>query len=99
MDPFRLAILYAILTILCFTESTSPSVSGQIIDTTNLDGAYGVAVNGNYAYVAAQDASALTVVDVTNPASPSVSGQIIDTTNLAGAFGVAVDGNYAYVTA
>merc|ERR1719162_2060686 len=96
MDPTRLAILYAIL---CVIEATSPSVSGQILDTTNLAGASGVAVDGNYAYVAAAGSHALTVVDVTNPALPTVSGQIIDYTNLNGASAVAVDGNYAYLAA
>jgi hypothetical protein len=56
-------------------------------------GAWGVAVSGNYAYVADYDAG-LQVIDVSNPASPQRVGGY-DTSGLA--YGVAVSGNYAYV--
>ncbi len=55
--------------------------------------AYGVAVSGNYAYVADYDAG-LQVIDVSNPANPQRVGGY-DTSGSA--YGVAVSGNYAYV--
>jgi len=55
--------------------------------------AYGVAVSGNYAYVADYNAG-LQVIDVSNPANPRRVGGY-DTSGYA--YGVAVSGNYAYV--
>ncbi len=55
--------------------------------------ACGVAVSGNYAYVADEDAG-LQVIDVSNPANPQRVGGY-DTSGYAN--GVAVSGNYAYV--
>ncbi|MEK7686191.1 MAG: hypothetical protein AAB466_12285, partial [Verrucomicrobiota bacterium] len=54
--------------------------------------ARGVAVSGNYAYVAAE--SGLLVINVRNPANPVRVGHY-DTSGFA--LGVAVSGNYAYV--
>ena len=58
-----------------------------------LRGKLGVAVSGNYAYVA-DDESGLRVIDITNPSSPFEAGYY-DTPGYAS--GVAVAGNYAYV--
>ena len=55
--------------------------------------ATGVAVAGNYAYVA-YDYNGLVIVDVSNKAAPTLAGSY-DTAG--GAWGVAVAGNYAYV--
>jgi hypothetical protein len=55
--------------------------------------ASGVAVSGNYAYVA-DDVAGLQVIDVSNPASPQRVGGYDTSGN---AFHVAVSGNYAYV--
>ena len=55
--------------------------------------AFGVAVSGNYAYVAIEWAG-LQVIDVSNPANPRRVGGY-DTGGHA--WGVAVSGNYAYV--
>jgi hypothetical protein len=57
------------------------------------DIAYGLAVVGNYAYVA-DCASGLRIIDVSNPQSPFEAG-FYDTADYAR--GVAVSGNYAYV--
>ena len=54
--------------------------------------AYGVAVSGNYAYVADWDAG-LQVIDVSDPANPQRVGRC----DAWYARGVAVSGNYAYV--
>lgn len=73
--------------------------NGLLVDSTNLNGAYGVDIQGNYAYVAAGAAKKLVVVDVSDPANPTIagggSGMISFSSN---AQKVAVSGNYAYVT-
>ena len=56
-------------------------------------GAWGVAVSGDYAYVA-DYLSGLQVIDITTPASAQIVGSV-DTPSEAR--GVAVSGNYAYV--
>ena len=54
---------------------------------------YGVAVAGNYAYIAASEGG-LQVVNVTDRADPAVAAQL----DTAGdAYSLAVSGNYAYV--
>jgi hypothetical protein len=55
--------------------------------------AYGVALSGNYAYVA-DSSSGLQIINISNPANPVAVGHY-DTEGYA--FGVALDGNYAYV--
>ena len=57
--------------------------------------AYGVAVSGNYAYVADHDAG-LQVINVSNPANPQRVGGYATS---GGAMDVAVSGNYVYVAA
>ena len=68
----------------------SPSLLGTY-DTSGF--AIGVAVSGNYAYVA-DDVSGLHILDISTPSSPSLLGTY-DTSGNSG--GVAVSGNYAYV--
>jgi hypothetical protein len=70
--------------------NTSASLTGTL-DTGGDD--HGVAVSGNYAYVA-DGTSGLQVIDISTPSSPSVTGAL-DTSGKA--LGVAVSGNYAYV--
>jgi hypothetical protein len=55
--------------------------------------AYGVAVDGNYAYVA-DNTSGLQVIDITNPANPAIAGYCATPGR---AYGVAISGNHAYV--
>jgi hypothetical protein len=55
--------------------------------------AWGVAVSGNYAYVAAAS-SGLRIIDITNPSAPTETG-FYDTPG--NAYGVAVSGNFAFV--
>ncbi len=74
-------------TLSIFDISTNPAVPtfmGSVTDTTKLFGAYGVAVSGNFAYVAAQGCiggqpcpngsagNSFEVVDVSNPAAPTI---------------------------
>jgi hypothetical protein len=61
--------------------------------TNNGGGARGVAVSGNYAYLANWN-DGLQVYDISNPATPVNIGHI---DNGGTAYGVAVSGNYAYL--
>jgi len=54
----------------------------------------GVAVSGQYAYLASEPTSPLAVIDISNPTSPFVVGTV-DT--LGNGIAVAVSGSYAYV--
>ncbi len=66
------------------TNPAQPQIVGQITDTTKLFGAYGVAISGNYAYVAAQGClsgqpcpnarvgDSFEVVDVSDPLHPKI---------------------------
>ncbi|MGZ6950339.1 MAG: LVIVD repeat-containing protein, partial [Ilumatobacteraceae bacterium] len=66
------------------SNPAQPTVVGSIRDPVNLFGAYGVAVSGHYAYVAAQGCisgqpcpntnvgNSFAVVDVSNPANPTI---------------------------
>jgi hypothetical protein len=66
------------------TNPAQPTVVGTVRDPSQLFGAYGVAVSGNYAYVATQgvlsgqpcgpDTSygGFAVIDITNPAGPTI---------------------------
>ncbi len=66
------------------TDPTHPAIVGSVHDAVRLFGSYGVAVQGQYAYVAAQGClsmqpcpntnvgDAFTVVDISNPAAPTV---------------------------
>ncbi len=55
--------------------------------------AWGVAVSGNYTYVADADAG-LRIINISNPASPFEEGYY---NTPVGAYGVAISGNYAYM--
>jgi hypothetical protein len=46
--------------------------------------AYGVAVSGSYAYVAAHHSYSLVVIDVSNPASPVIRGSVVSSSLLHG---------------
>jgi hypothetical protein len=66
------------------TNPAQPAIVGSVQDPKHLFGAYGVAVSGHYAYVAAQGLltgqpaspstshGAFDVIDVSNPAAPSI---------------------------
>ncbi len=62
-----------------------------ICDTPDV--ANGVAVLGDYAYVA-DNSSGLQVLDITDPANPRIVGSVVTPDN---AGGVTVSGNYAYI--
>ena len=66
------------------TNPSHPAIVGSVHDAVRLFGSYGVAVQGRYAYVAAQGClsgqpcpntnvgDAFTVIDISNPAAPTV---------------------------
>jgi hypothetical protein len=76
------------LTIVDISNPASPTVVGSISSPTALFGAYGVAVQGSYAYVAYQGVLAgqpqtpdtstggFSVIDITNPAGPKIVATI-----------------------
>ena len=76
------------LTIVDISNPAAPSIVGSLHDSTNLFGAYGIAIAGMYAYVAAQGCLVnqpcpkasvgddFAVVDVFNPSNPTLVATI-----------------------
>src|SRR5579872_2408328 len=70
------------------TNPAQPAIVGTIRDTGKVFGAYGVAVSGNYAYIAYQgtllgqpgspdtSSGGFTVIDISNPSSPTIVANI-----------------------
>jgi hypothetical protein len=96
------------------TNPASPALVGTIRDPNTLFGAYGIAIQGGDAYVAAQGClggsqpcptpapgNDFDVIDVSNPASPTIVATVANPANnaLLHADSVAISGNVAYVTA
>ncbi|MDO8590345.1 MAG: hypothetical protein Q7R69_03725, partial [bacterium] len=78
--------------------STSPSVVGFVTNATTLgDMRFGIAVQGNYAYVTDITNDSLAVIDISS-STPQIVGSVADAVNMDGANGLAVAGNYAYVS-
>jgi hypothetical protein len=73
------------------SNPSSPAPAGTC-DTWD---AQGVAVSGDYAYVADGFTGSLQVIDIANPGSPTGVGGC----HVGDAYGVAVSGSYAYVAA
>ncbi|WP_413943026.1 hypothetical protein [Bdellovibrio sp. HCB-162] len=84
------------LAIFDITTPTAPSLLGKVTDTTNLNGAKGLDVQGSYAYVAAMNCKCLTVVDVSNSASPSIVNAFTSNTYYDVIEDVIVNGSYLY---
>lgn len=69
------------LTVVDISSPTAPTVLGSVHDANKLFGAYGIAVSGNYAYVAYQG-----LLGAPQPQAPDTSAggfSVIDLTNLA----------------
>ncbi|MEZ5902398.1 MAG: hypothetical protein R3D88_03690 [Alphaproteobacteria bacterium] len=81
------------------TNLVAPSggASGVLVDGTDLNGAYGIAVQGDYAYIVGSAMNQMTVVDVSDRATPVIAGGGSATVAITGASKVDVSGNYAYV--
>jgi len=76
------------------TPST-PSVVGNVAVSADSQGAYGIAVSGDYAYVGTQLSNKLVVVDCSTKSSPSVVKTLTDTTYYDCLSGE-ISGNYYY---
>jgi hypothetical protein len=95
------------------TNPAVPALVGQVHDAKLLFGAYGVAVEGNYAYVAAQGCligqpcpdhtvgNDVAVVDISNPANPRIVASVANPTSgaLDHVDAVAVAGSFLYAAA
>jgi len=66
-------------------------------DTGKYNGARGVTIVGDYAFVAASTSDTVTVLNITNPSAFTQAGFLTDATNLNGAWSVAVKNRYAFV--
>lgn len=85
------------LAVVDISNPASPSVTGSLIDSTNLAAATDLAVVDNYAYVTAQSGNRVTGVDISSPAAPTVlESQSIY--NISPANGL-ISGGYLYVAA
>ena len=70
---------------------------GVLQDPVRLNGATGIAIAGNYAYVTATWDDGVSVLNITDPSSPTLAGSIWDSDILNDPRGIAVRGDYAYV--
>ena len=59
-------------------------------DPVQLSGAYGIAVSGDYAYIAAQFDDGLSVLNIADPTNPTLAGSIKDREILNDPKGVAI---------
>ena len=66
------------------------------VTDANLNGTLGVAISGNYAYVASYYSGTLSSIDISDPANLSFIDSVTDV-DLNEARSVAISGNYAYV--
>ena len=82
------------------SNPTSPRLHGVVRDADKLLGARGLAIAGNYAYVASDRYNGLVAVDIGNPSNPTIVGFVHDDNDkLEDARDVAIAGHYAFVTA
>ncbi|OIO18977.1 MAG: hypothetical protein AUJ37_04185 [Candidatus Magasanikbacteria bacterium CG1_02_41_34] len=79
------------------TIGSNPTIVGSNVDNTNLNGAQGVYVSGDYAYVVNRDDDSLRIIDITSPGTPLIIGGVQSSSTLNGAHDVVVSGKYAYV--
>ena len=81
------------------SDPASPTLADSLMDGVDLQGAIGVKVSGNYAYIAAAQSDALVIVDISNPSSLTKTGSLNTAPfgNMNGASGLDVHGNYAFV--
>lgn len=79
-------------------ETGTPTILGTAVDAVYLNGAWGLALTTNYAYVAARSANLLTSVRVAAPSTLSVIGWCGSAGTLGDPRGVVKKGNYLYVT-
>jgi hypothetical protein len=92
------------------TNPAEPQIVGTVHDPATLFGAYGVAVSGNYAYVAAQGCLSgqpcpshvgndLDVIEINGAEGPKIVGTVGGGEGFGHVTSVAISGHYAYLTA
>ena len=86
------------LTVVDVSNPHRPSVVSSIWDQ-RLDGAEGLAMAGDYAYVASNDYDGLVAVHIADKANLTIAGFLQDGALFDGATDVAIAGSYAFVTA
>lgn len=95
------------LQIVDITDPYNPVAKGFITETTcgaatcELDGAVGIKVMGDYAYIASFDDDGMEIVDISSSTNPIHVGKITDNaaaTNLNGAWDIDILGDHAYIT-
>ncbi|HEX8389970.1 MAG TPA: hypothetical protein VF597_00950 [Candidatus Saccharimonadales bacterium] len=83
------------------SDPSTPTYVASITNSTYLDEAHGLEIQGKYAYVGASNITNtngyLTVIDISNPANPTIVSQILHS-SLKNARQVDISGRYAYVT-
>jgi hypothetical protein len=77
------------LAIVDISNPANPTIAGTL-DNSFLGGAYRVAVNGPFAYIAASAASAAAIVDVSNPAAPTLDAAVFSPVDLTHTTGLAL---------
>ena len=85
---------------------SDPKLMSEVYDGdgefSRLSGPTGVAVSGDYAYIASGTDDSLTIIDISDPADPALVSEVYDGdgefSRLNSAFDVVVQGRYAYVT-
>src|SRR5229473_2560356 len=97
------------LEIFDISNPLQPLLLGEAVNNTinpsspfqKLNGAAGIFVTNNIAYVTAENDNSLTIMDVSNPANPTKLAEVINgvgaVTNLSLPTGIQVSGNRAYV--
>ena len=68
-----------------------------IVNATTMDDPVDLALQGNYAYVAAKTSDTITIIDITDPAN-MVEKDSYTSANMGRTYGIKVRGDYAYVT-
>ncbi|MHB1056012.1 MAG: hypothetical protein ACYC0K_09200, partial [Thermoleophilia bacterium] len=73
-------------------------LAGYVNNSSSLNGADGLDIQGNYAYVSSGFSNTLTIINISNPGQPTITSVLTDPAGrLDSAWGVTVEGNYAYV--
>lgn len=83
----------ATMSIFDISNQASPVFKSSIA----LLGSYGIAVQGNYAYVPSSGGFVLYVVNISNPNSPTVAGSVSIGSASGSLYSCVVSGNYCYI--
>lgn len=76
---------------------SQPKLLASLTDGTNLNGAIGLFIVNNYAYVVSRVGNSLTILDITEPTAPIILSTLIDAVNLVDTRSLYISGKYAYI--